>query len=355
MTLEFRNVAKRSGGETLIHACSFTFEAPGFNILLGATNAGKTTLIKLMANLERPSDGEIWFDGKNVTRAATQKRNVSLVHQFFVNYPHMTVYENIASPLKIERVPSAEIKRRVGEAAELLKLEPFLARRPAELSGGQQQRTALARALVKESSLVLLDEPLVNLDYKLREELRDELPRLFSGRSAIVVYATSEPTEALMLGGRTATVFEGRVTQVGETADVYRRPDTLETAQVFSDPPINVAPVVKADGEIRLGEAARWPAEGDIASMPDGTYTVAVRPHFVSPNAGETAGVPITGRVLITELSGSESTAHFEFEGLTWVSQSHGVHPYRVGEVHGFTIDTKGCLYFREDGMRVSG
>jgi glycerol transport system ATP-binding protein len=276
------------------------------------------------------------------------------VHQFFVNYPHMSVYENIASPLRVARMPAADIRRRVDEVVQLLKLEPYLQRRPAELSGGQQQRTALARALVKESELVLLDEPLVNLDYKLREELRDELPRLFTGRAAMVVYATSEPTEALMLGGRTVTIWEGRVTQVGDTAEVYRRPDNLETARVFSDPPINTAPVVKAGGRIRLGEAASWPVSGDIAQAPDGNYIVAVRPHFISPLAGGANSVDVTGKVLITELSGSESTAHFEFDGHSWVSQSHGVHSYRVNDVLAFHIDTNGCLYFHPDGSRVS-
>jgi len=355
MTLEFRNVSKRHGTETLIYPCSFAFDADGFNVLLGATNAGKTSLIKMMANLDRPNEGEIWFDGRDVTRMSTQKRNLSLVHQFFVNYPHMSVFDNIASPLRIARVAAPEIRRRVEETAELLKLTPFLRRRPGELSGGQQQRTALARALVKESDLVLLDEPLVNLDYKLREELRGELPRLLAGRHAMVVYATSEPTEALMLGGRTATLWEGRVTQVGDTADVYRRPDNLETARAFSDPPINTAPVIKAQGEIRLGTAVRWPAAGDIAHAADGEYLVAVRPHFVSPLRDASGAVEITGTILITELSGSESTAHFEFDGHTWVSQSHGVHSYRVGEVHRFHIDTDGCLYFHTDGSRVGG
>jgi glycerol transport system ATP-binding protein len=354
MTLEFRKVEKRMGAETLIHECSFALDGSGFNILLGATNAGKTTLIKLMAGLDRPSKGDIWFDGRNVKGVPTQKRNVSLVHQFFVNYPHMSVYDNIASPLRVARMPAAEVRRRVDDVVQLLKLGPYLQRRPAELSGGQQQRTALARALVKESELVLLDEPLVNLDYKLREELRDELPRLFTGRSAMVVYATSEPTEALMLGGRTLAIWEGRVTQVGDTAEVYRRPDNLETARVFSDPPINIAPVRKSNGWIRLGEAASWPVEGDISNVPDGDYIVAVRPHFISPLAGGSSSVVITGKVLITELSGSESTAHFEFDGHFWVSQSHGVHSYRVDEVRAFHIDTDGCLYFHPDGSRVS-
>jgi len=353
VTLEFRNIVKRSGATPLIYESSFALAPSGFNVLLGATNAGKTTLIGLMSGLERPTSGEIWFNGKDVTGVPTQKRNVSLVHQFFVNYPHLSVFENIASPLRVAGTAEGEVKRRVGEAADILKLGPFLKRRPGELSGGQQQRTALARAIVKESSLVLLDEPLANLDYKLREELRDELPRLFAGRGAIVVYATSEPSEALLLGGHTGTLAEGRVTQFGETAKLYREPADLDTARVFSDPPINVAPVRKAGAEIVLGDVARWPAGGAIAEAPDGEYLVGVRPHHVSPRDGGPHEVPVLGKVMITELSGSESVAHFELGDQTWVSQSHGVQAYRVGETHRFHIDTSGCLYFRPDGNRV--
>ncbi len=352
MTLEFRDVTKRVGAEMHIYATSLALAPGGFNVLLGATNAGKTTLIGLMAGLTKPTSGKIFFDGIDVTGVPTQKRNVSLVHQFFVNYPHLSVFENIASPLRVTRVPTAQIKQRVEAVAELLRLGPFLERRPGELSGGQQQRTALARAIVKDSSLVLLDEPLANLDYKLREELRDELPRLLAGRGAIVVYATSEPFEALLLGGHTATVNAGRITQFGETTHLYREPGNLETAQVFSDPPINAAPVTKEAGQIRLGAAARWPAEGAIAQAPDGPYTVGVRPHFVSP-VSDAPGVPVIGEVQITELSGSESIAHFELDGRVWVSQSHGVHAYQVGETHRFRINTRGCLYFGSNGLRI--
>jgi len=354
MVLEFRQVEKRIGASALIYETSFSFAPGGFNILLGATNAGKTTLIKLMAGLDKPSSGTIWLNGRDVTRVPTQRRNVSLVHQFFVNYPTFTVFDNIASPLRVAGVPREEIERRVVEAADLLRLRPFLRRRPAELSGGQQQRTALARAIVKTSDLVLLDEPLANLDYKLREELREQLPRLFAGRGAVVVYATSEPAEALMLGGHTATLSEGRITGFGPTAALYRAPGDLETARVFSDPPINAAPVTKSGGEIRLGGGVRWRASGALGQAPDGEYLVGVRPHYVSPAAEGADSVAVEGRVLITELSGSESIAHFELEGRPWVSQSHGVHPYRVGESHRFFIDTRGCLYFRPDGTRVA-
>ncbi|MEM7507997.1 MAG: ABC transporter ATP-binding protein [Pseudomonadota bacterium] len=353
MTLELRNITKRVGAETHINETSLTLASDGFNILLGATSAGKTTLIKLMAGLEKPTDGQILINGRDVTRTSPQTRNVSLVHQFFVNYPNMNVAENIASPLRVARLAPDEIKHRVDEAVELLRLGPYLDRKPAELSGGQQQRTALARAIVKDADLVLLDEPLANLDYKLREELRDQLPRLFADRGAVVVYATSEPIEALMLGGSTACLREGRVTQFGPTPDVYRRPGDLATAEVFSDPPINAVPVVKAGGEIRLGADASWPVAGAMARAADGDYLMGVRPHYVSPVPSDGA-VPVAGTVQITELSGSESVAHFDLDGRSWVSQSAGVHDYRVGERHQFYIDPAGCLFFGPDGQRLA-
>jgi len=352
MTIELRAVTKRVGAAIHIHPTDLVLEPGGFNVLLGATGAGKTTLIKVLAGLERPTTGTVWFDGRDVTRETPQARNVSLVHQFFINYPNMSVFENIASPLRVAGLPKAEIDARVGQAAELLRLTPMLGRRPHELSGGQQQRTALARAIVKDSRLVLLDEPLANLDYKLREELRDQLPSLFAGRNATVVYATSEPSEALLLGGRTATLHEGRITQFGPTVPTYRDPQNLITADVFSDPPINIAPVTKSGGRIALSPDVSWPAEGRAAALADGSYTLALRPHYVSPLDGP--GVAVQGQIAIAELSGSESVAHFAFGGRTWVAQSDGVHPYRVGETHRFRLNVAQGLYFDAEGRRVA-
>ncbi len=346
MTLELRNVVKRVGADIHIHETSLELKDDGFNILLGTTLAGKTSLMQLMAGLERPTSGEVWFDGKNVTGVPVQKRNVSMVHQQFINYPHLSVFENIASPLRVARMPKAQLTSRVEQVAELLRLAPMLKRRPAELSGGQQQRTALARALAKDADLVLLDEPLANLDYKLREELRDELPRLFKDRGCTVVYATTEPTEALMLAGYTATLHEGRVTQFGETAKVYRQPRDLTSARVFSDPPINTAAIVKQGGQFILNSQVRWPAAGAQASIPDGGYLMAVRPHHVTPRAPGANGVRIAGTVLVSELSGSESVIHFELDGQTWISQSHGIHAFEVGASADFCVEIDHCMYF---------
>ncbi|RYH09054.1 ABC transporter ATP-binding protein [Tropicimonas sp. IMCC6043] len=351
MTLELTDLSLRVGADMHIYPTTLRLEVGSFNILLGATGAGKSTLIRLMAGLERPTRGSIRVDGQDVTGRSPQKRNISLVHQFFVNYPHMTVFENIASPLKVSGVPTSEIAGRVEAAADILQLRPMLHRRPQELSGGQQQRTALARAIVKESTAIFLDEPLANLDYKLREELREQLPELLAGRGTVIVYATSEPTEALLLGGNTALMYEGRVTQFGSTAEIYRAPADLHSAQVFSDPPINIAPVEKRGDRMHLGTALDWPVEGEAAGLSDGEYVVGIRPHHVTPVAPAAAAVPITGTVRITELSGSESVAHFSIADRVWVSQSPGVTQFFVGQTHEFHMVPAECFYFARDGQ----
>lgn len=353
MTIELIDATKRVGAVTHIKPTSLVLEPGHFNVLLGQTGSGKTSLIKLMAGLDPMASGTIKMDGQDVTRLNTQNRNISLVHQFFVNYPHMTVFENIASPLRVAGMAKSEIEGRVEEAADILQLRPMLGRRPQELSGGQQQRCALARAIAKESRAVFLDEPLANLDYKLREELREQLPELFAGRGAVVVYATSEPEEALLLGGWTALMDDGCVTQFGPTAEIYRAPENLTAARVFSDPPINAARVVKTGAQATLDTGVSWALSGAAADLADGTYTVAIRPHHVTPVQAGAGAVALKGTVLVTELSGSESSAHFQMGANGWVSLAHGVHPYRVGEDHQFFMDPVHALFFHEDGRRA--
>jgi len=354
MALELKNLTKQVGAEVHIHPVNLRFEPGSFNTLLGTTLAGKTTLMQLMAGLERPTSGSVWFNGADVTGEPVQRRNVAMVYQQFINYPNFTVYENIASPLRVARLARSEIDDRVGRMAELLKLTAMLERYPSELSGGQQQRTAIARALVKDADLVLLDEPLANLDFKLREELRDELPKLFAGRNCVVVYATTEPVEALLLGGHAATLHEGRVTQFGPTGDLYRHPRDLITAQVFSDPPINTAKVEKHGDTFRLGAAAHWKAPEKVRGLADGEYTFGVRPHHVSPRKAGSEPVAVDGVVRIAELSGSESTIHFAMAGNNWVSQSPGIHPLPIGSTARLYVDVAKGFYFDADQRLIA-
>jgi glycerol transport system ATP-binding protein len=355
MTLQLKNAGKTVDGVVHIHPTNIELESGTFNTLLGTTLAGKTTLMQLMAGLEPLSSGSIWFNGKDVTGIPVQKRNVSMVYQQFVNYPMMNVFENIASPLKVARVSANDIKKRVGDIAELLQISAMLNRKPSELSGGQQQRCAMARAMVKDSDLILLDEPLANLDFKLREELRDELPRIFAKRDCVVVYATTEPTEALLLGGQTAAMHQGRVVQFGPTSTIYETPNTLESALVFSEPPINVADVTKAGGRFHLDSAVSWAVDKKTKTLADGEYTFAIRPHHVTPVRQHRNDVPIDGVVEVAELSGSESVVHFEAYNRAWVSQSHGIHAYDAGEKTQLFADVSKAFFFDQNGRLAAG
>ncbi len=352
MSLELKRVEKKIGQDTHIYRTDLTFEKNTINILLGSTLAGKTTLMQIMAGLDKPTSGEIWFNNKDVTGQAVQKRNVSMVYQQFINYPNFTVYDNIASPLKITGIRSDEIKKRVGEVSELLKLSDMLNKKPNELSGGQQQRTALARALVKDSGLILLDEPLANLDFKLREELREELPKLFENRDCIVVYATTEPSDALLIGGNTATLMEGKVIQYGKTIDVYNKPKNLISAKVFSDPPINLSDVKKSgDTFSLLQDSVKWNTKN--TNLKDGKYKVGIRPHNITTYKEGNNSVEIKGKVLISELSGSESLIHFRNANLDWVSLSNGTHQMNVGQEAKLYMNIDEFLYFDQSNNLV--
>ena len=355
MQLELRTVSKKVGREMHISDVSLTFQAGTLNILLGPTLSGKTSLMRLMAGLDQPSAGTVHFGGNNVTGVAVQKRNVAMVYQQFINYPNLSVFENIASPLRIAGVAAVEIKQRVAKVAALLKLEKMLSRSPQELSGGQQQRTALARALVKEADLVLLDEPLANLDYKLREELREELPRIFSATGSIFVYATTEPSEALLLGGNTASLHQGKITQFGPTIEVFSRPQNLITAQTLSDPPLNMLPVTKVSNTMLFKNQVEIPAVGQLAQLPDDDYTIAFRPHHLYLARTSDRAIAVKARVAVTEITGSESYVHLDIAGMRWVLLSPGIHHFDVHETIDIFMDPAQFYVFdRNDGLVVT-
>lgn len=353
MTIELEGISLRRDGADYLRDVSLRIEPGGFNILLGPTLSGKTTLLRVMAGLDKPDSGRILVEGEDVTGMAVQKRGVAMVYQQFINYPSMTVYENIASPLRVAGTTRADIEQRVNEVSDLLKLGPMLRRKPAELSGGQQQRTALARALVKRAPLVLLDEPLANLDYKLREELRNELPRLFADSGSTVVYATAEPAEALMLGGHTATLHEGGVTQFGITHEVYRAPADLVTAATFSDPPLNIAGVVKRGGQFVMDDTLTWGVGGGHAAVADGEYRLGFRAHHLSLGAGGEHAINLEGAVTIAEISGSETFVHLDLGRHQWICQAHGIHQLDVGQKVTVSVNPDRFMLFSPDGARI--
>lgn len=351
--LELKNISKMVGGEYHIHPTDLTLQRGSLNVLLGPTLSGKTSLMRLMAGLDKPTSGTIHVDGSDVTGKPVQSRNVAMVYQQFINYPALTVYENIASPMRIAGKDAATIDREVKKAADLLRLTPYLQRTPLNLSGGQQQRTALARALVKKATLVLLDEPLANLDYKLREELREELPKIFAQSGAIFVYATTEPSEALLLGGNTATLSEGRITQFGETISVYRQPVDLLTARTFADPPLNTIALVKSGAQFLLADRPVLTVPAHLAGIADGPLTVAFQPHHLSLASSPAASMPLRASTLVSEIAGSESFIHVDFAGARWVILAHGIHDIEPDKAIDVYIDTRHLMAFDAQGRSL--
>lgn len=354
MSLVLEGVSKVVNGQTHIHPTSLELRAGTMNVLLGPTSAGKTSLMRLMAGLDVPNTGKVIWNDKDVTGMRVQDRGVAMVYQQFINYPSMSVYDNIASPMRLLGKSKTEIDQAVKKAAELMKLTPFLDRKPLELSGGQQQRCALARALVKDAGLVLLDEPLANLDYKLREELRAEIPKIFEEAGSIFVYATTEPEEALLLGGNTAAMWEGRITQFDRTPVVYRQPVDATTARVFSDPPMNFLKVRKSGDVLSFGDAQTAPATGTFAALGDGDYLAGFRPnHLELVQQGPNALV-FNAKLQVTEITGSETFVHLDHHGDNWVGLIHGVKNLKIGTALDVYLDPAHVYIFAEDGTSVA-
>src|ERR1700744_3411503 len=354
MTVALEHVTRSIDGIPTIRDVSLTLERGTLSVLLGPTLSGKTSIMRLLAGLDKPATGKVLVDGQDGTGFDVRQRSVAMAHQQFINYPSLMVYENIASPLRVQGKPKAEIEKRVMEAAKLLRLQPFLSRTPLQLSGGQQQRTAIARALVKGADLVLLDEPLANLDYKLREELRAELPRIFEASGAIFVYATTEPSEALLLGGRTICMWEGEILQVGATPKVYRRPDTMRVAQVFSDPPLNTVAIEKRNGSVQYAGGVQAPATGLYAKLGDGPYRVGFRAHQLEVAHGIAGRHAFSATVTVTEITGSESFVHLNRDASNWVAVLQGVHEYPPGETLDAVLDPDNLFVFDAAGRLVA-
>jgi len=354
VALELKNVTKVVDGEDYLSDVSLRFEPGSFNTLLGPTLSGKTTLLRLMAGLDKPSSGDITMNGADTAGQSVRSRSVAFVYQQFINYPGFTVFDNIASPLKVERRPRAQIREQVEKIAALLSIGHLLERKPLELSGGQQQRIALGRALVKGAELVLLDEPLANLDYKLREELRAELPRLFAGSGSIVVYATAEPEEALLLGGQVAVLHEGRVQQAGPTAEVYREPVSLQAAQTFSDPPLNTISATKLGDQVQL-ENIQIPALGNdrLGSLTDGDYRLGFRPHQLRMQQKSSQCIIVETDVILSEITGSESFIHVNALGQRWTALAHGIHNHAMGSKLTLYLDPSDLFVFGTGGELI--
>jgi glycerol transport system ATP-binding protein len=353
--LELQGVTRKVGAETHLYSTSVSLAPGAINVLLGPTLSGKTTLMRLIAGLDTPSEGRVIADGVDVTGVPVRERHLAMVYQQFINYPSMSVFENIASPLRIAgKLNEQQIRDKVHAMAERLHISAYLERSPAALSGGQQQRCALARALIKEAGLLLLDEPLVNLDYKLREELRRELSELFSTGGTTVVYATTEPLEALQLGGQTLLMHEGRVLQHGPTLDVFSRPNSIIAARTFSDPPINLFNAAVVDGVAQLSDDIRIPLAPDQQQRMAGQRQVQLGLRAHSLHAAARSGdFALTCSVDLAEISGSETFVHLKRGALSMVAQLPGVHDLSLGSASTMHFQPADLFIFSADGALV--
>lgn len=280
------------------------FASGAITVVLGRNRSGKTRLCRLIAGLEPPGDGRVRIDGEDVSAVSPGRRSVALVYQAFVNYPHLSVFENLASPLRARRLAQSQVAERVHAIAAGLQIEALLERRPAQLSGGQQQRLAIGRALAKSARVLVLDEPLVNLDYKLREALEFELRGMLHGEGLTVIYTTSDPRDAFNLGDAVVLLDAGRIVQSGTPLAVYERPRSVTAANLMSDPGVN--------------------------RFYDGAVACAVRPEHLSLEPPESARA-FCFAVLGVETNGSETYLHGTVADQHWVAKLAGLHRVSLG------------------------
>jgi multiple sugar transport system ATP-binding protein len=293
-----------------------------FVILVGPSGCGKSTALKMIAGLEDITEGELWIGDQVVNGLAPKERDIAMVFQNYALYPHMTVRENMAFPLKLARVPEVEITDKVQNAAQILDLTEHLERRPANLSGGQRQRVAMGRAIVRDPSAFLMDEPLSNLDAKLRVQMRTVVARLQQRLGTTTVYVTHDQTEAMTLGDRVAVMRSGRLQQVGTPAELYNRPINIFVAGFIGSPAMNFMPGELRDGvaETPLGEIQLHEQALARAGSHRGSVIVGVRPEsfqdasLVSDDVRE-RGVTFKARIDLVESLGAEEYVYFEVEG----------------------------------------
>lgn len=328
--LELRNITKTYGDVRVLDTLNLKVEEGEFICLLGPSGCGKTTLLRIIAGLLEPSTGEVVIRGRDVTALTPSARNIAMVFQSYALYPHKTVWENIAFPLRMRgpaasRIPllgrllpagrrvESEVRRLVPEAARMVGLEKLLSRRPAELSGGQKQRVALARALVRDPSLFLMDEPLSNLDAKLRTDTRREIVELHRKTGRTFIYVTHDQTEAMTMARRIVLLNGGRVQQAGAPLELYDDPQNLFTAAFIGTPTINQLPGEKTGGEVwLLGLNSVPPAlERAGAALPEGAFTLALRAEHLLPASPEDPRAIAVEPDYIEEM-GAESIAWFQ-------------------------------------------
>ncbi|MDR7031188.1 ABC transporter ATP-binding protein [Rhizobium rosettiformans] len=347
MSLVLNSLSLARNGEIHLDDVSLDFDRGCLTTVLGRTLSGKTTLMRAIAGLQEIDSGTLMRDGHSFGDLPAWRRDVAMVYQQFINYPHLSVFENVAFPLRKRKVAEDEVSLRVRTVLDTVGLGAFLERKPSQLSGGQQQRVALARALVRNADVLLLDEPLVNLDYKLREQLREEFRGLLTSQAdATVIYSTTEPAEAMMLGDRLIVMHEGRVLQVGAPMAVFQRPASALVARIVTDPPMTIVTGNLVDGRIFFEGGLVLTAPTGLATLEQGRYRFGIRANEIElvDNGG------IAGRVTFGEVSGSETFLHVDTVLGEAVVQLEGVHRIETGSLLGLSLAPDRLFVFAPEG-----
>ncbi|WP_428505870.1 ABC transporter ATP-binding protein [Roseateles sp.] len=335
----------RFGGHEVIRHLDLDVQSGEFLVLLGPSGCGKSTLLHSIAGLNPISGGRILIGDKDMSQAEPSARGVGMVFQSYALYPHMSVHDNLAFPLKMAGLPKPEIEARVKRAAAMLQLDTLLERRPAQLSGGQRQRVAIGRAVVREASVLLLDEPLSNLDAKLRTELRRELKQLHARLGNTMIYVTHDQVEAMTLATRIVVMHEGAIQQIGTPAEVYERPRTLRVASFVGSPTINRLAGQLSGGQFQTG--ALQLAGPTAASA--GPLTLGVRPEDVVLGAGQ----PFEGQVELIEPLGSQHLLWLRSGEHLICAVLPGQPALQAGDRQHFGFDARHLHWFDAQGLRV--
>jgi ABC-type sugar transport system ATPase subunit len=351
MRVRFESVGKWFGAQAALLDFTLEVEPGECLVLLGPSGCGKTTLLRLLAGLEKPDLGAIYIGDRVVNDVPAPERDVAMVFQNYALYPHFTVFENVAFPLRARRLPAAEIEPRVRQAAQRLGLGDLLERKPAQLSGGQQQRVALARAIVRNPVVYLMDEPLSNLDAQLRGQTRTELKRLQQELGTTTLYVTHDQAEAMTMGARIALLNGGLLEQVGPPLELYRRPATRFVASFLGSPAMNLWGGEAAGGEARVRGSDLRVSAADL-QLPASGFTVGVRPEDVSLSAAA-APAATAGEVLVVEPMGNETIATVQCGGARVVARCRPDLPLRAGQAAFVTLAAGRAHFFDEAGHRL--
>ncbi|PYQ08265.1 MAG: sugar ABC transporter ATP-binding protein [Acidobacteria bacterium] len=354
MRVRFENVGKRFGAHVALREIELDVEPGECVVLLGPSGCGKTTLLRLLAGLESADEGRLYIGDRRVNDVPPAERDVAMVFQNYALYPHFTVFDNVAFPLRARRMPAAEIAPRVKEAARRLELDTLLDRKPAQLSGGQQQRVALARAIVRNPGVYLMDEPLSNLDAQLRVQTRAELKRLQQELGTTTLYVTHDQGEAMTMGSRVVVLRQGQVEQVGTPLGLYRRPANRFVATFLGSPAMNLWPGALDGGTVRAaGAEVAMPPSSRAAVAAAAGFEVGVRPEDVALAAAPGPG-RAPARVVVVEPMGNETIAVLDAGGTRVVARGPADLPSRPGSTLWFSVAPDRVLFFESaTGRRI--